>query len=86
MAKTKRMNPMKDLLISYVKIGIGKTEAAKITKGFAVGGIGAALYSAIVGMGYMPDALTATEVVPYTVAGLSVGVNFMRQLFTNHLT
>jgi hypothetical protein len=85
MAKTKGMNPMKDLLIRYVQIGIGKTEAAKITKGFAVGGVGAALYSVIVGLGYMPDALTATEVAPYTVAGLSVGVNFIRQLFTNHL-
>jgi hypothetical protein len=80
------MNPMKDLLIRYVKIGIGKTEAAKITKGFAVGGAGAAIYSIIASMGYMPDALSAIEVVPYTVAGLSVGVNFVRQLFTNHLT
>ena len=79
------MKPMKDLLISYVKIGIGKTEAAKITKGFAVAGIGAALYSTILGMGYMPDALSGTDIAPYTVAGLSVGVNFIRQLFTNHL-
>ena len=77
---------MKDFLISYVKIGIGKTEAAKITKGFAVGGVGAALYSVIVSLGYMPDALTATDIAPYTVAGLSVGVNFIRQLFTNHLS
>jgi hypothetical protein len=86
MAKTKRMKPMKDFLISYVQIGIGKTEAAKIAKGFAVGGIGASLYSVIVSLGYMPTALTAIEVVPYTVAGLSVGVNFIRQLFTNHLS
>jgi|TARA_R110000787_G_scaffold67975_1_gene152125 hypothetical protein len=86
MAMIKGMEPMKDLLIRYVQIGIGKTEAAKITKGFAVGGIGAALYSAIVGMGYMPDALAATEVAPYTVAGLAVVVNSIRQLFTNHLS
>ena len=68
------------------KLGIGKTEVTKITKGFVVGGAGAALYSIIVGMGYMPAALTAPDVVPYTVTGLSVGVNFTRQLFTNHLS
>ena len=77
---------MKDLLVQYIKIGIGQTEAAKITKGFAVAGAGAAIYSIVVSMGYMPAALSATEVVPYTVAGLSVGVNCVRQLFTNHLS
>jgi hypothetical protein len=77
---------MKDLLIKHVKIGIGKTEISKTGKGAAVGGVGAIAYSLITDMGYMPQALSAPDVIPYVVAGLSAGINFVRQFFTNHLS
>ena len=75
---------MKDLLIKHIKIGIGKKEIGKTGKGAAVGGVGALAYSLISNMGYMPDALTTPDVVPYVVAGMSAGINFIRQFFTNH--
>ena len=77
---------MKDLLIKHIKLGIGKKEIGKTGKGAAVGGVGALVYSIISGMGYMPDAFTAPDVVPYVVAGMSAGINFIRQFFTNHLS
>ena len=73
---------MKDL----IKIGIGRTEVAKTGKGAVVGGVGAIAYSVISSIGYMPEAFTAPEVMPYVVAGLSTGINFIRQFFTNHLS
>ena len=73
---------MKDL----IKLGIGKTEITKTGKGAVVGGVGALAYSLIDGMGYMPGALSAPDVVPYVVAGLAAGINLIRQFFTNHLS
>ena len=73
---------MKDL---KVKLGFGKKEAAKTGKGAVVGGAGALAYSIISGMGYMPDAFTSPDVMPYVVAGLATAINFVRQFFTNHL-
>ena len=73
---------MKDLKI---KLGIGKAEITKTGKGAVVGGTGALAYSIISGMGYMPDAFSTPDVMPYVVAGLSTGINFVRQFFTNHL-
>ena len=73
---------MKDLF----KLGIGKTEIAKTGKGAVVGGTGALVYSIISGMGYMPDAFTTPDIMPFVVAGLSTGINFLRQFFTNHLS
>jgi hypothetical protein len=72
---------MKDLF----KLGIGKTEISKTGKGAVVGGVGAFAYSLISGMGYMPDALSAPDVVPYVVAGMSAVINAVRQFFTNHI-
>ena len=72
-------------LIEKIGIGFGKKEAAKTGKGAVVGGVGAFAYSIISGVGYMPDAFTAPEVMPYVVAGLSTVINFVRQFFTNHL-
>ena len=72
---------MKDL----IKLGIGKTEITKTGKGAVVGGTGALVYSIISGMGYMPDAFTAPDVVPYVVAGMSAAINAVRQFFTNHI-
>ena len=76
---------MKDLLIKHIKLGIGKTEISKTGKGAVVGGVGALAYSIISGMGYMPDAFTAPDVMPFVVAGLTTGINFIRQFFTNHI-
>jgi hypothetical protein len=73
---------MKDLKIN---LGIGKTEITKTGKGAVVGGVGALAYSIISGVGYMPDAFSTPDVMPYVVAGLSTGINFVRQFFTNHL-
>ena len=72
---------MKDL---KVKLGFGKKEAAKTGKGAVVGGVGAFAYSIISGMGYMPDAFSTPDVVPYVVAGLAAAINFVRQLIKDN--
>ena len=72
---------MKDL---KVKLGFGKKEAAKTGKGAVVGGAGALAYSIISGMGYMPDAFSTPDVVPYVVAGLAAMINFIRQFIVDN--
>ena len=72
---------MKDL---KVKLGFGKKEAAKTGKGAVVGGVGALAYSIISGMGYMPDAFSTPDVVPYVVAGLAAAINFIRQFIVDN--
>ena len=72
---------MKDLKIN---LGIGKAEITKTGKGAVVGGVGALAYSIISGVGYMPDAFTAPDVMPYVVAGLSTVINAVRQFFTDN--
>jgi len=72
---------MKDL---KVKLGFGKKEAAKTGKGAVVGGAGAFAYSIISGMGYMPDAFSTPDVVPYVVAGLAAAINFIRQFIVDN--
>ena len=76
---------MKDLIVKHIKLGIGKKEIGKTGKGAVVGGVGALAYSIISNMGYMPDALTTPDVVPYVVAGMSAAITAVRQFFTNHL-
>ena len=72
---------MKDLKI---KLGIGKAEITKTGKGAVVGGTGALAYSIISGMGYMPDAFSTPDVVPYVVAGLAAAINFIRQFIVDN--
>ena len=72
---------MKDL---KVKLGFGKKEIAKTGKGAVVGGAGALAYSIISGMGYMPDAFSSADVVPYVVAGLAAMINFIRQFIVDN--
>ena len=72
---------MKDL---KVKLGFGKKEAAKTGKGAVVGGAGALAYSIISGMGYMPNAFSTPDVVPYVVAGLAAAINFVRQFIVDN--
>ena len=72
---------MKDL----IKLGFGKTEISKASKGAVVGGVGALTYSIISGMGYMPDAFTTPDVMPFVVVGMSAVINAVRQFFTNHV-
>jgi len=72
---------MKDL---KVKLGFGKKEIAKTGKGAVVGGAGALAYSIISGMGYMPDAFSTPDVVPYIVAGLAAAINFVRQFIVDN--
>ena len=67
-----------------VKLGFGKKEIAKTGKGAVVGGAGALAYSIISGMGYMPDAFTSADVVPYVVAGLAAAINFIRQFIVDN--
>lgn len=75
---------MIDKIKENIQVGFGKKEAAKTTKGVAIGGVGAVAFSVISSAGYMPDALTTPEVVPYTVAGLSAAINAVRQFLANH--
>ena len=49
-----------------------------------MGGFGALAYSLISGVGYMPDAFTAPDVMPYVVAGLSAAINFVRQFIVDN--
>ena len=72
---------MKDL---KGKLGFGKKEIAKTGKGAVVGGAGALAYSIISGMGYMPDAFSTPDVVPYIVAGLAAAINFIRQFIVDN--
>ena len=67
-----------------IQIGFGKKETAKTAKGAAVGGVGAVAYSILSDFGVMPLALSAPDVVPYVVAGLSAIINSVRQFFTNN--
>ena len=67
-----------------VKLGFGKKEAAKTGKGAVVGGAGALAYSIISGMGYMPNAFSTPDVVPYVVAGLAAAINFVRQFIVDN--
>jgi len=67
-----------------VKLGFGKKEIAKTGKGAVVGGVGALAYSIISGMGYMPNAFSTPDVVPYVVAGLAAAINFVRQFIVDN--
>jgi len=75
---------MLDKIKENINIGFGKKETAKTAKGAAVGGVGAIAYTVISDLGYMPTALSAPDIVPYVVAGLSAVINFVRQFFTNN--
>tara|TARA_Y100000590_G_scaffold159244_1_gene182679 strand:- start:998 stop:1234 length:237 start_codon:yes stop_codon:yes gene_type:complete len=76
---------MIDKIQENINIGFGKKEASKTAKGAAVGGVGAVAYSVISNLGYMPDALSTPDIVPYVVAGLSAAINSVRQFFTNNI-
>jgi len=75
---------MNDFIKNNIKIGFGKKEATKITKGVAIGGVGAVAYSIITDLGYMPSAFTAPDMVPYVVAGLSSIINAVRHFIAKH--
>ena len=75
---------MLDKIKENIQVGFGKKEAAKTAKGAAVGGVGAVAYTVISDLGYMPAALSAPDIVPYVVAGLSAIINSVRQFFTNN--
>jgi hypothetical protein len=76
---------MIDKIQENINIGFGKKEVTKTAKGAAVGGVGAVAYSVISNLGYMPDALSTPDIVPYVVAGLSAAINSIRQFFTNNI-
>ena len=73
---------MIDKIKENIQVGFGKKETAKTAKGAAVGGVGAVAYTVISNLGYMPAALSAPDIVPYVVAGLSAIINSVRQCVT----
>ena len=75
---------MIDKIKENIQIGFGKKETSKTAKGAAVGGVGAVAYSVLSDLGVMPLALSAPDIVPYVVAGLSPIINSVRQFFTNN--
>ena len=75
---------MIDKIKENIQVGFGKKETRKTAKGAAVGGVGAVAYTVISDLGYMPTALSAPDIVPYVVAGLSAIINSVRQFFTNN--
>ena len=75
---------MLDKIKENINIGFGKKETSKTAKGAAVGGVGAIAYTVISDLGYMPAALSAPDIVPYVVAGLSAIINSVRQFFTDN--
>ena len=50
----------------------------------SVGVVGAVAYSVLSDLGIMPVALSAPDIVPYVVAGLSAVINSIRQFFTDN--
>ena len=77
---------MLSFLKKNMKMGFGKTEVTKTSKGVAVGGIGAVAYTIISDIGYMPETLTSPDIVPYVVAGLSSAINAIRHFFKNNMS
>lgn len=77
---------MKEFIKNNVSVGFGKKEASKTTKGVAIGGVGAVAYSVINDLGYMPNALTSPETIPYVVAGLTSILNGVKQFFQNNIS
>ena len=75
---------MIDKIKENIQVGFGKKETAKTAKGAAVGGMGAIAYTIISDLGNMPTALSAPDIVPYVVAGLSAAINSVRQFITNN--
>ena len=75
---------MLDKIKESISIGFGKKETSKKAKGAAVGGVGAVAYSVLSDLGIMPVALSAPDIVPYVVAGLSAVINSIRQFFTDN--
>ena len=75
---------MIDKIKENIQIGFGKKETSKTAKGAAGGGVGAVAYSVLSDLGVMPLALSAPDIVPYVVAGLSAIINSVRQFFTNN--
>ena len=75
---------MIDKIKENIQVGFGKKETAKTAKGAAVGGVGAIAYTVISALGYMPTVLSAPDIVPYVVAGLSAIINSVRQFFTDN--
>ena len=75
---------MIDKIKENIQIGFGKKETSKTAKGAAVGGVGAVAYSVLSDLGVMPLALSAPDIVPYVVAGLSAIINSVRQFFNNN--
>ena len=76
---------MLDKIKENINIGFGKKETAKTAKGAAVGGVGAVAYSVISNLGYMPDALSTPDIVPYVVAGLTTAINMVKQFFQKNV-
>ena len=75
---------MIDKIKENIQVGFGKTETTKTAKGAAVGGMGAIAYTIISDLGYMPTALSAPDIVPYVVAGLSTIINSVHQFLKNN--
>jgi hypothetical protein len=75
---------LKKVLPKAIKIGFGKVEALKATKGLAVGGVGAAAVTVLNSYGYIPEQFLAPEVLPYTVAVVAAIVNFLRQVIRDN--
>ena len=76
---------MIDKIKENIQVGFGKAETAKTAKGAAVGGVGAVAYSVISNLGYMPDALSTPDIVPYVVAGLTTAINMVKQFFQKNV-
>ena len=76
---------MIDKIKENIQVGFGKAETAKTAKGAAVGGVGAVAYSVISNLGYMPAALSAPDLVPYVVAGLTTAINMVKQFFQKNV-
>tara|TARA_R100000008_G_scaffold46799_1_gene27612 strand:- start:10433 stop:10666 length:234 start_codon:yes stop_codon:yes gene_type:complete len=76
---------MIDKIKENIQVGFGKKETAKTAKGAAVGGVGAVAYSVISDLGYMPTALSAPDLVPYVVAGLTTVINMVKQFFQKNV-
>tara|TARA_R110000824_G_C15048606_1_gene661173 strand:+ start:118 stop:414 length:297 start_codon:yes stop_codon:yes gene_type:complete len=70
---------LKKVLPKVIKVGFGKAEALKTTKGLAVGGVGVAAVQILASYGWLPEAALDPTVMPYTVVLAGAAVNVLRQ-------
>ena len=75
---------LKKVLPKVIKVGFGKAEALKTTKGLAVGGVGVAAVQVATNMGWLPASIIGPAVLPYTIVMAGAICNAARQFIRDN--